>query len=290
MSTIVGLGEVLWDLFPDRRRPGGAPANMAYHAHVLGHRGVVASRVGRDALGTELRDLLDRRGVDTDYVQVDNEHDTGTVRVEFVEGEPTYTIVENVAWDYLAVTAALKELAAELDAVCFSTLSQRSPVARTTIRHILDLVKPSIPRVLDVNLRPPFFDADVLGASFRRANVVKMNRAERDVVQELFEVDDVSQWLFDEHDIALICLTKGADGSELITPDEHVAQAAPEADISGGDAVGVGDSFLAVICHHLLEGTSLDAMLTAANRYSAYVVTQRGGMPPVDDDLLDAVT
>ncbi len=281
---------MLWDLFPDRRRPGGAPANVAYHAHVLGHRGVVASRVGRDTLGTELRDLLDRRGVDIDYVQVDNTHDTGTARVEFTAGEPTYTLVEDVAWDYLAVTAALKELAAEVDAVCFSTLSQRSPVARTTIRHVLDLVKPAIPRVLDVNLRPPFYSAEVLRASIRRANVVKMNRAEQDVLQELFEVDDVPAWLFGEHDVALVCLTKGADGSELITPNEHFAQGAPTVDMAAGDAVGVGDSFLAVICHHLLEGSPLQTMLAAANRYAAYIATQRGGMPPVDDELLDKVT
>lgn len=290
MPTIVGLGEVLWDVFPDRRRPGGAPANVAYHAHVLGHRGVVASRVGRDALGSELRDVLDRRGIDTDFIQVDNTHDTGTVQVEFDDGEPTYTITPDVAWDFMAMTSALRELAVEADAVCFSTLSQRSPASRATIRHFLDLMKPTTPRVLDVNLRPPFYDEETLRASIDRADVVKVNHHEHRLLSDLFGTDDLAPWLFDEHDVALMCLTKGADGSELITPDEHIAQAAPEVDISAGDAVGVGDAFLAAICHHLLQDTSLEGILAAANRYASYIVTQRGGMPPVPDELLDEVT
>jgi fructokinase len=288
-TTVIGIGEVLWDIFPDQRRPGGAPANVAYHAGVLGNRGVVASRVGDDALGAELRDYLEGQGIDCSGLQVDDAHPTGTVQVHFDDGEPSYLITEDVAWDYLAMDEALEALAAETDAVCYSTLSQRSPGTRSTLRAFLDAVSPEALRILDVNLRPPHYDGDVLRHSIACANVVKCNEHEWNLLGTLVGTEEVDEWLLHDQDIQLVCLTRGADGSELMTPDDRLHLAAPEVDASEGDAVGVGDAFLAAITHHLLQDASLERMLTAANRYAAYVVTQRGGMPAVPQDVLDAV-
>lgn len=287
--TIIGLGEVLWDVFPDERRPGGAPANVAYHAGVLGNRGVVASRIGDDALGHELRDYLQEQGIDCSGLQVDEEHPTGTVQVHFDDGEPSYLITEDVAWDYLAMNGTLETLAAETDAVCFSTLSQRSSGTRSTLRAFLDAVPPDALRILDVNLRPPHYDGDVLRESIERTDVVKCNEHEWELLETLVGTDDVADWLLAEQGIELVCLTRGAEGSELMNADGRIHRPAPEVDASEGDAVGVGDAFLATITHHLLRDASLERMLTAANRYASYVVTQRGGMPSVPQTVLDAV-
>lgn len=289
MPTIVGLGEVLWDLFPDRRRPGGAPANVAYHAQVLGNRGVVASRVGEDELGRTLTRVLDENNVDTSCLQVDPERPTGTVEVTITDGEPSYTITPAVAWDNLAFDDRLARLADEADAVCFSTLAQRAEGSRATIRRFLDAVPASTLRVLDVNLRPPHYSEAVIRASIARAEVVKVNRDEWTILEELFDADDLAAWLIDTQGIELVCLTKGADGSALFTADAHADQAPPDVDASAGDAVGVGDAFLAVICHHGLRGTSVEDTLAAANRYASYVVTQRGGMPAVPPEILREV-
>ena len=288
-TTVVGIGEVLWDVFPDERRPGGAPANVAYHAGVLGNRGVVASRIGDDALGAELRDYLEDQGIDCSGLQVDDAHPTGTVQVHFDDGEPSYLITEDVAWDYLSMDDALQTLADTADAVCFSTLSQRSPDTRTTLRVFLDAVPPEALRILDVNLRPPHYDGDVLRHSIARADVVKCNEHEWTLLGTLVGTEEVDDWLLQDQDIELVCLTQGAEGSTLMTADERLHLPAPEVDTSDGDAVGVGDAFLATITHHLLRDASLERMLTAANRYASYVVTQRGGMPPVPPDVLDAV-
>ena len=286
-STIIGLGEVLWDVFPDAERPGGAPANVAYHAHMLGNRGVVASRVGDDERGEALRSVFAERGLSLDGVQTDPTHPTGTVQVRIDEGEPTYTITEAVAWDHLAMDDTFAALAEDADAVCFSTLSQRSQPSRTTIHTFLEAVGSSTLRILDVNLRPPYYDADVLRASIARADVIKCNEPEWDLIADLLDTDDVAAWLFDEHEIQLLCITHGADGSELRTPTERTYKKAPTVDPSTGDAVGVGDSFLATITHHVLRNTPLDRMLDAATTYAAYVVTRRGGMPDIPDYVLD---
>ncbi len=287
--TVVGLGEVLWDVFPDQRRPGGAPANVAYHAGVLGNRGVIASRIGDDARGHELRDHLQGHGIDCSGLQVDDAHPTGTVQVHMEDNEPSYLITEDVAWDYLTMDATLEALAADTDAVCFSTLSQRGTQTRSTLHAFLEAVPAAAVRILDVNLRPPHYDGDVLRASIERADVIKCNEHEWDLLGTLVGTDELDAWLMDAQDIQLVCLTRGATGSALLTVDERIERPAPEVDASDGDAVGVGDAFLATITHHLLRDSSLKRMLMAANRYAAYVVTQRGGMPSVPQNVLDAV-
>ena len=156
--TIIGLGEALYDVFPDQMRPGGAPLNLAVHAHQLGNRGVVVSRIGEDALGHQLLDDLRQRDMPTDHVQVDPDRATGTVLVQLdPAGEPTYDIVAHVAWDNLQWDPQMESLAAHADAVCFGSLAQRDGQTRNTIYRFLSSARRAV-RLFDVNLRQHYHD------------------------------------------------------------------------------------------------------------------------------------
>ncbi|HEY5564694.1 MAG TPA: carbohydrate kinase [Rhodothermia bacterium] len=278
-NLIVGLGEVLWDIFPDERRLGGAPANVAYHAAVLGNESVVASRVGGDELGTDLTAQLSDKGVGVACIQTDTAHPTGTVQVTFVEGEPRYEIVRDVAWDFLAWTEDWKNLAENCSAVCFSTLSQRSPVSRATIERFLDATSPDCLRVLDVNLRPPFVNEAILRSSIQRANVVKYNYQEHLFLERLFLKDNVERWLCRDAGVDVVCMTRGAAGCDLFTRDSRASVDARKIDTGGGDPVGAGDAFSAALIDGLLKHLALQDVARRANHYAGMVAARRGGMP-----------
>ena len=183
LGVAVGLGEALWDLLPQGKQLGGAPANFAYMTALLGHRGVVASGAGRDALGDELRQRLGELGLDASLLQLDPAHATGTVKVHVdADGQPTYEITEGVAWDFLKWTPSWGQLAAAAGAICFGSLAQRSPQSRATIRQFLAAASKTTLRIFDVNLRQQFFSEDVLSESLRLANVAKLNDQELPVV------------------------------------------------------------------------------------------------------------
>ncbi|HYE64500.1 MAG TPA: PfkB family carbohydrate kinase, partial [Pyrinomonadaceae bacterium] len=176
---IVGLGELIWDLLPSGKQLGGAPTNFAYIARLLRNRSVVASRVGADELGREALRRLERMGVSTRYIQLDDDHPTGTVGVEIDErGEPRYCVNEDSAWDYLEWTTAWEELASRADAVCFGTLGQRNQQARETIIRLLERTRPDALRIFDINLRHSFFNAEMLSRSLELATIVKLNSDE----------------------------------------------------------------------------------------------------------------
>ncbi|HUF09367.1 MAG TPA: carbohydrate kinase [Rhodothermales bacterium] len=278
-NLIVGLGEVLWDIFADERRLGGAPANVAYHAAVLGSESVVASRVGDDDLGADLTVQLSGKGVDTARIQTDTSHPTGTVEVSFVEGDPRYEIVRDVAWDFLEWTADWENLAGNCSAVCFSTLAQRSPASRATIERFLDATAPDCLRVLDVNLRPPFVNGDILRSSIERANVVKYNHQERLYLERLFWKDNIERWLCHEAGVDVVCMTRGAAGCDLFTRDSRASVDARKIETSGGDPVGAGDAFSAALIDGLLKRLALQDVARRANHYAGMVAARRGGMP-----------
>ena len=279
MRTVVGLGEVLWDVFPDGKRLGGAPANVAYHAENLGEEGVIASRVGDDDLGNELLENLARRELRTDAIQTDPELPTGTVQVTFDDGEPSYEIVAPVAWDNLAWNHELALLATSCDAVAFSTLSQRSASSRLAVTTFLRSMKPGAWRVLDVNLRPPFIDDDVILQSIQLANVVKYNLDERAHIANILGSELVEETLLESLGTDLVILTRGADGCVIQSADGRSEQAGVEVDTSEGDPVGVGDSFVAAVIHELLREAPIDRIAKFANRYAAMVARKRGAMP-----------
>lgn len=215
--TIVGLGEVLWDMFPDGARFGGAPANFACHAAMLGGDAYVVSQVGHDDLGARAIAALHGHGVHTDFVTSSPDRPTGTVQVTLdPQGKPAFAIGADAAWDALAWTDRMSELAGRADAVCFGTLGQRSPAARATIRQFLDAIRPDCLGIFDVNLRPPYYDGQLILDSLARANALKLNDDELPIVAGIAGVhgDDraVLVGLRDRYDLRFVALTRGARG------------------------------------------------------------------------------
>ena len=214
---IIGLGEILWDCFPDRRLPGGAPANVAFHAQQLGLTAAVATRVGTDPLGDELLQFLQSKGLRTDLVQLDPEHATGTVTVKPHPDRTDYTFLENSAWDFLESTDEWLEAASRAKAVCFGTLAQRRERSRRTIHEMLAEANSDCLIVYDVNLRPPFFEPEWIHESLRQAKIVKLNDEEVRTLSAMFSVhartdDEFARWLMRTYDTELVCVTRGGNG------------------------------------------------------------------------------
>jgi fructokinase len=280
---IVGLGEVLWDLLPAGRQLGGAPANFAYMTSLQGDEGVVASRVGDDALGRDALEALARLGLKPAFLQKDVDHPTGTAQVTVdPQGQPAFVITHPVAWDFLQWTPAWQALAGSADAVCFGTLAQRSPVARATIRRFLASVSSRTLRVFDVNLRQSFYSRDVLAESFAQSDIVKLNHEELPIVAGLLGLDFKSEpaaarLLQQKFSLRLVCVTRGAQGSLLVSP--HASASHPGLPVKVADTVGAGDAFTACLVHHCLRGAPLEHINEEANRLAAWVATQVGGTP-----------
>ena len=284
---VIGLGEVLWDRFPDGDRLGGAPANVAFHAAQLGARGVPVSRVGQDADGDRILAELKEKGLSVEAIQRDPARPTGTVQVTLDQGQPSYTIKEGAAWDALESTPQLQELAARADAVCFGTLAQRSPLSRHTLHDFVTRTAPSALRLFDINLRQAFYDRDSVEFGLSHATVLKLNGDELRIVAELFghpfSTDAVCGWLFENFPLQWIALTHGAEGCELRSRIETFRSAAPR--VTCVDAVGAGDAFSAALIVSFLEGRSPQEAADRANRIGAYVASQPGAMPSLSPSL-----
>lgn len=289
--TIVGLGEVLWDVFPDGPRFGGAPANFACSAAQLaGSRAAVwmAGSVGLDDLGTRALAELRSHGVVTDCV-TQAPHPTGQVLVELdAAGHATYTFAAGTAWDNLTWSHELAALAARSDVVCFGTLGQRSEISRKTIQRFVRETPPSCLRVFDINLRPPFWSADVVLESLELANILKLNDAELPVLRELLALPgtdrDVLKQLCERYSLKMVALTRGAAGSILLSSDGRCSELAGTP-VEVVDTVGAGDAFTAALAVGLLEGMPLPALHDWAARVAAFVCTQPGATPRIPDSV-----
>lgn len=295
---IVGIGELLWDMLPDGPQLGGAVSNFCVMASRLGDHGVIASRVGDDKLGHEALAQLATLPVDSSQIQRDTSHVTSTVTVSLVDGQPRYIIHEPVAWDFLEFTPDWLKLAQAADAVCFGTLAQRNANAQRTIQGFLAETKPGCMRLLDVNLREPYYSSRTLETSLEFASVLKMNDGEVPQVLDLLSMPHTSQTtpealvtgarsLIDEFQLALVCITMGGSGSLLVGPsqvDRH-----PGVPCSVVDTVGAGDTFTAAFTHYYLKGAPLSVLNEAANRWGAWMASQRGAMPRLEDAQRDAI-
>lgn len=276
---ILGVGEVLWDILPNRRLLGGAPANFSFRAHNFGANARPVSCVGDDTLGREILERLRGLGLPIDCIAVDAARPTGTVSVELAGGHPRYVIHENVAWDYLLLTPAACAAAAPADAVCFGTLAQRCPTSRDAIRTLLAATRADALRVLDLNLRQNFYTRELIEHSLRLANVVKLNDEELPIVAAMFELGaDVRGQLVAlarRFELAAIAFTRGAHGSLLLAGDrwsEH-----PGLPVQVVDTVGAGDAFTAAFVVGLCLQRPLDDINRIANEVAAHVCTQAGG-------------
>ena len=277
------MGEALWDVLPEGRKIGGAPANFAFHAGQAGMDARVVSAVGRDAMGDETLLTLQQKGLNTDAVaRVD--FPTGVVQVTLSEGGiPQYDICEGVAWDNIPFTPALDELARNAQAVCWGSLAQRSEVSRNCIYRFLDAMPSEQGRlkVFDINLRQHFYSIDVIEASCQRANVLKINEEELVIVSELLRlgtplVEQQCRLLMERFSLDMLVLTCGSNGSYIFTPVETSFRVTPLVQVA--DTVGAGDSFTATLVADLLKGEPVGVAHEHAVQLAAYVCTQQGAM------------
>ena len=285
---IIGLGEVLWDLFPDGDHFGGAPANMACTAAgLLRSSGSVklVSALGADQRGREAINFLEQRNVDVSEIQI-TEAPTGSVIVQLDDsGQPLFNISANSAWDSIAWSEHWRDLTANVDAICFGSLAQRGITSRQTIQKFVRTSPANVLKVFDMNLRAPFYAADTLIQSLKLANVLKLNREELSVISEILSMSgdsiDVLKRLQDDYQINSIALTQGSAGAVLIHFSETVN--VPSVPTAVVDTVGAGDAFTAALIIGLLKNQSLTEIANFATNVSSYICSQRGASPMLPD-------
>ena len=290
-NVVVGMGEALWDVLPEGKKIGGAPANFAYHVSQFGLTSCVVSAVGPDALGKEIQENLTSKGLNHPIAEVP--YPTGTVQVEIDQaGVPQYEIKENVAWDNIPYTAQLEALAKRTQAVCFGSLAQRNVVSRETINRFLDAMPQTEDSlvVFDVNLRQGFYNKEILCNSMKRCNILKINDEELVTVSRMFgypgiDLQDKCWILLGKYNLKMLILTCGINGSYVFTPGNVSFQPTPKVDVA--DTVGAGDSFTAAFIASVLKGKSVAEAHSIAVRTSAFVCTKDGAMPVLPSDLTD---
>jgi len=285
---IVAVGEVLWDLLPDGKQLGGAPANFTYHCLSLGADARLVTRVGADDLGREVLEKFRILGLPTETVQVDPAAPTGTVAVSLdAGGQPRFTIHENVAWDRIEADGVALDAVAKADAVCFGSLAQRGESVRRTVRSLVSAARPGALRIFDVNLRPPFVDRDVIADSLALANVFKLNDHELSELTAMFGLPNGERESMAElarrFELSTVALTRGSGGSLLMSGglwSDH-----PGRPVEVSDTIGAGDAFTAALTIGLLAGRPLDEINRHANEVAAFVCSQPGGTPTIPDAL-----
>ena len=289
---VIGLGEALWDVLPEGKKLGGAPANFAYHASQFGLKGLAVSAIGHDRLGDEIIEALDAKGLQYYIERLD--YPTGTVQVTLDEkGIPQYEIKTDVAWDNIPYTDQLDAMAKQCRAVCFGSLAQRHAVSRETINRFLDTMPEDDGqlKIFDINLRQQFFTKEILKNSFRKCNVLKINDEELLVVAKMFDIEStdfevICRELLAEYQLKMLILTCGVDGSYIIT--EHITSFQPTPKVEVADTVGAGDSFTGSFCAAILNGLPITQAHELAVKVSAFVCTQQGAMPVLPEELKKA--
>ena len=290
LRYVVGLGEVLWDVLPEGKKLGGAPANFAYHAgQFLGMNNTIAvSALGEDKLADETIEALREHGLNDLLPRVP--YPTGTVQVQLDEqGIPTYDIKENVAWDNIPFDDDIAEIARNCRAVCFGSLAQRNVVSRETIQKFLDATPPDCLKIFDINLRQQFYTQEILRESFQRCNILKINDEELVLIGRMFgypglDIENKCWLILGKYNLDMLVLTCGTNGSYVFTSGHVSFQETPKVKVA--DTVGAGDSFTGSFVGSILNGKSVPEAHRTAVQVSAYVCTQNGAMPTYPEELL----
>ncbi|MES2924030.1 MAG: carbohydrate kinase [Verrucomicrobiota bacterium] len=287
-SLIIGIGEILWDMLPSGPRMGGAPANFACHARALGADARIVSRVGDDPAGAMLLTKLEEAGMCIAGISYDAHHPTGSVGVRILDdGQPVFTIHENVAWDYLTADARTKEIFKQADAICFGTLAQRTSASAMAIRELVASTAPEALRIFDVNLRQNYYTADTIAASLELANVLKLNDAELPEITDLLDMGGTLREklsaLISRFDLRLIAYTRGSEGSVLFDGREWCGH--PGMAVEVRDTIGAGDSFTAAVTLGMLKRWPLAEISLAANEVAAHVCSHDGAIPAMPDSI-----
>lgn len=287
-NIVVGLGEILWDVFPERKVLGGAPANFAYHASQFGFNGYAVSAIGDDLLGKEILTSLEDKGLN--YLLEKTDYPTGTVQVTLNKaGVPQYEICENVAWDNIPFTARTENLAKNTQTVCFGSLAQRNSVSRETIRKFINAMPEDSLKIFDINLRLNFYSKEIIHESLEMSNMMKINDEEVIKVANLYgwkgDEQEICGRLLEDYKLDILVLTKGTDGSFVFTPRQTSYQPTPKVHVA--DTVGAGDSFTAAFVAAYLHGERIEDAHQLAVEVSAYVCLQHGAMPKLADSYLE---
>lgn len=292
-NYVVGIGEALWDILPEGKKLGGAPANFAYHVSQFGLQSQVVSAIGDDKLGNEILENFRNKGLDTLIEKV--EYPTGIVQVQLDNvGVPCYDIKENVAWDNIPFTDKLKRLAKRTSAVCYGSLAQRNIISRETINAFLDAMPETKGRykIFDINLRQGFYTKEILCNSMTRCNILKINDEELVTVSRMFgypgiDLQDKCWILLAKYNLEMLILTCGVNGSYVFTPGHVSFVETPIVEVA--DTVGAGDSFTAAFIAAILKGKSVPEAHQLAVNVSAYVCTQHGAMPKLPENLTNRI-
>ena len=287
---VVGLGEVLWDVLPEGKKLGGAPANFAYHAgQFLGSDNTLAiSALGEDKLAEETIDALKEHNLQ--YLMPRVPYPTGTVQVQLDEqGIPTYDIKENVAWDNIPFDDDIAVIARNCRAVCFGSLAQRNVVSRETIQKFLDATPADCLKIFDINLRQQFYTQEVIRESLQRCNILKINDEELVLIGRMFgypglDIENKCWLILGKYNLDMLVLTCGTNGSYVFTPGQKSFQETPKVQVA--DTVGAGDSFTGSFVGSILNGKTVAEAHRTAVQVSAYVCTQNGAMPTLPLELL----
>lgn len=288
-NAVVGLGEILWDVFPDRKVLGGAPANFAYHVSQFGYNGYAVSAVGDDLLGKEIMSALVEKNLN--YSIETTAYPTGTVNVKLNQrGVPEYEICEGVAWDNIPFTSKMEILAKNTKVVSFGSLAQRSDVSRQSIRSFLLAMPDDSLKIFDINLRQHFYSKDLIHESLELCNMLKINDEEVVIVSNLFNLEketeqEVCLWFLETYQLDILILTKGTEGSYVFTPKETSFQPTPKVHVA--DTVGAGDSFTGAFVASYIQGERISDAHQLAVEVSAYVCSQHGAMPKLPDAYLE---
>ena len=287
-NPIIGFGELLWDLLPGGKMPGGAPFNFAFHCHQLGWPSFMVSKLGKDDLGAELSGKVVELGLSTDFIQRDENHKTGTVQVTLnASGHPEYEIVRNVAWDHLEWQPSMEMLAKSCAAVCFGTLGQRSEVTRKTLEKFLSRCSKNVIKVFDINLRQDFYTRQIIDESLRQADWLKLNHEELEILNDLLglRADDVGESvevLRRRYKLDLVAVTMGENGCLIHSGNERIYHRGLRVDVA--DTVGAGDAFTAGMLVNFLKGKSVADSSFRANILASKVASKVGGVPSLNEE------
>ena len=281
--AIACFGEMLWDVLPTGRQPGGAPLNVAVHLHNFSLEAQIISRVGHDDLGTELLAFVESKGISACYVQRGETHLTGVVKANVSDHmEVTYQIVKPVAWDYIQYNDALSELVETAEVFVFGSLAARQAPSRETLYRLLQQAKL---KVFDVNFRPPHYSRDVVTYLLKQADVVKLNHHELAEIMDWFGVssdeETALRWLADRFQLQAVCVTKGANGAILWV--EQQLYRSPGIAVQVQDTIGSGDAFLAALLRGWLAGRPPADYLAFACAAGSLVATYQGATPAISE-------
>ena len=281
MTKIVCFGEVLWDIYPDRIEIGGAPFNVYYRLHSLGNNVKIISSIGDDDLGLKALNFFKKNNLNSEFISIDKEHKTGQVKIQLESGEPSYNIVDNVAWDFIPIK---KEYTSEkLDYLIFGSLAVRKDKSFETLKEI---IRKSKFNILDLNIRQEYYKKDKLHYLLNSSDFLKINMDELFVLRDLFnikyhETEDIAQKIFSKFNLKYICLTNGSVNSSVFDGNKFIYVESLK--VESIDNVGAGDNFLAsFIDEYFIKKNSLKSSLKIASIYGAITTTKKGAIPAIN--------